>query len=221
MASSLHFRLNTLLLVLLVVMAGAIIALLASRAYGGPLDPPAAPTSTMKTLDEIPNSWGRLLDSTNGGAGGFGQPPAGCNSDRFKCVLAYCPGSPACVYVYPAVLDEETGLVWERAPSGSSGTWGLALTRCSNLGLGTRLGWRLPTITELESLLDSDTNLLPAGHPFAVGASGTFWSHSPYYQGSPDRWFMQLGALPFSQGASTSSSRAWCVRGPGWDDEPS
>ena len=46
MVSSLHVRLNTLLLVLLVAMAGAIIALLASRAYGGPLDPTTSPGST-------------------------------------------------------------------------------------------------------------------------------------------------------------------------------
>jgi hypothetical protein len=39
-------RVNTLLLLLLVLMAGAIIAILATRAYGGPLDPPAAPGST-------------------------------------------------------------------------------------------------------------------------------------------------------------------------------
>jgi hypothetical protein len=39
-------RLNSLLLVLLVVMAATIIAMLASRAYGGPLDPPGPVGST-------------------------------------------------------------------------------------------------------------------------------------------------------------------------------
>lgn len=39
-------RVNTLLLVLLVLMAGAIITMLATRAYGGPLDPPGPPGAT-------------------------------------------------------------------------------------------------------------------------------------------------------------------------------
>ena len=39
-------RINTLLLLLLVLMAGAIITMLATRAYGGPLDPTGPPTST-------------------------------------------------------------------------------------------------------------------------------------------------------------------------------
>ena len=39
-------RINTLLLVLVVLMAGAIITMLATRAYGGPLDPPGPPAAT-------------------------------------------------------------------------------------------------------------------------------------------------------------------------------
>ncbi len=39
-------RINTLLLLLVVLMAGAIIAILATRASGGPLDPPGAPAPT-------------------------------------------------------------------------------------------------------------------------------------------------------------------------------
>ena len=43
---TLSIRFNTLLLLLLVLMAGAIITMLATRAYGGPLDPTGAPAST-------------------------------------------------------------------------------------------------------------------------------------------------------------------------------
>ncbi len=44
-------RINTLLLVLVVLMAGAIIAILATRASGGPLDPPGPPASTPGGID--------------------------------------------------------------------------------------------------------------------------------------------------------------------------
>jgi parallel beta-helix repeat protein len=45
-------RFNTLLLLILVLMAGAIITMLATRAYGGPLDPPGPPSAT-GTLPQV------------------------------------------------------------------------------------------------------------------------------------------------------------------------
>lgn len=44
----------------------------------------------------LPPTWDKLLDSTNG-------DEDGCNSDRFICVMGD-----------RAVLDNETGLVWDR-----------------------------------------------------------------------------------------------------------
>jgi hypothetical protein len=52
MFTTVSHRVNTLLLVLLVLMAGAIIAILATRASGGPLDPPGPPSAT-GTLTQI------------------------------------------------------------------------------------------------------------------------------------------------------------------------
>jgi hypothetical protein len=49
-------RVNTFLLVLLVLMAGAIIGILANRAGAGPLDPPAAPSSTLHNIIYQPGS---------------------------------------------------------------------------------------------------------------------------------------------------------------------
>jgi hypothetical protein len=56
--TSLFNRLNTFLLILLVLMAAAIIAILATRASAGPLDPPAAPASTNRSLIFQPASCG-------------------------------------------------------------------------------------------------------------------------------------------------------------------
>jgi hypothetical protein len=77
-----------------------------------------------------------------------------------------------------AVLDRETGLVWERAPGTAPGgpfgepfttlPWGQAVEACRQFTVGGRMGWRLPTYEELQSLKDPDTDEhgLPPGHPF-------------------------------------------------------
>src|ERR1700687_920579 len=53
-----------------------------------------------------------------------------------------------------AVLDRETGLVWERdASSGENFNWFAAARSCYSKGIGGRKGWRPATIEELTSLL--------------------------------------------------------------------
>lgn len=117
-----------------------------------------------------------------------------------------------------AVLDRETGLVWERTPSGSSLThWDFALTLCAEAGTGNRRGWRTPSIQELASLIDpTNGNMLPPGNPFqGVAASPTFyWSATS----SPDifAWVVAFGAVgPHSVGTAdkTDAGLTWCVRG--------
>jgi hypothetical protein len=67
-----------------------------------------------------------------------------------------------------AVLDRETQLVWERSPTGPI-TWRNAIIHCFNMSLGGRKGYRLPTIEELTTLVDTRAGtptFLPVGNPF-------------------------------------------------------
>lgn len=135
-------------------------------AAAGDLNPPPSalsngvPAPTMKTLDQIPPTWDQTLSSL-GPLMADGVTRDACNSPRFRCVLAN----------NEAVLDRETGLVWERAPAATRHPWDQAVDfRCPVRGTGNRRGWRLPTAEELLSLLGAG-----GGHPF-ISVQASYWT---------------------------------------------
>jgi hypothetical protein len=163
----------------------------------------------MKTLDSASGPWDRRLDSTNGVAGP--DPPAGCNSARFRCVLSYIDNGMA---VYPAVLDLETGLVWQRTPSNATSQWLGAHDQCWQLAAGQRRGWRMPRIEELDSLLDAQNGYqLPPGAPFtAVATNDVFWSSSESRADFLGE-LVTIGASTHGRELRSAVHRTWCVRG--------
>jgi hypothetical protein len=128
-----------------------------------------------------------------------------------------------------AVLDRNTGLVWERSPSTDSTTWPLARISCVNKTVGGQRGWRLPSAVEIMSLQDRSiiNSQLPPGHPFTVNNPvGSYWTATtvvPPTVSSPVSGDT-LGAVwvyLFGSGVVAESSRqptvtnlSWCVRGP-------
>lgn len=83
-----------------------------------------------------------------------------------------------------AVLDRETGLVWQRSPSATASSLFGTQFRCLDSNVGGRKGWRLPTASELLSLFDPAATAppyLPAGHPFTGfnARSQFFWTSTP------------------------------------------
>lgn len=170
-----------------VALLGGVVG--AAAAVDPKLDPGTAPAPTFKTLDQVQPTWDQIL-------------PA---AQRFKLVMGGV-----------AVLDKETGLVWEKVPDTSSWGWDNALSFCYRRVVGGRLGWRLSTIEELTSLVDpavpSPGPTLPSGHPFAV-SSPAFWSASTV-NGVPSwAWGMRLmdGEANFDD--KSSHNPVWCVRG--------
>jgi hypothetical protein len=125
-----------------------------------------------------------------------------------------------------AVLDRETGLVWERAPfNGRTNFAGAALT-CAARITGDRFGWRLPTLPELQTLTQpSKSNpALPDGHPFAnvqFDVAFPFALFDFYWTTTADPHTTFSGfmiAVSFKTGETVSTSvtnnqNFWCVRG--------
>ena len=77
------------------------------------------------------------------------------------------------------ILDELTGLIWHSHASlgKHNATWTDALTTVGSYARETGLPWRLPTINELESLVDASSHspALPAEHPFS-DIQQSYWS---------------------------------------------
>ena len=97
-------------------------------ATAGDMNPPGAPGSTMKSLNDIPPSWHQII----------------ITGERFEIVMGG-----------EAVLDRETGLVWAKnANILGAVNWATAKRTTYDLVIGNRKGWRLPTIEEMMSLAD-------------------------------------------------------------------
>jgi hypothetical protein len=117
-----------------------------------------------------------------------------------------------------AVLDKETGLVWEQSPSTITFTWELAQHHCNTLVVGDRMGWRLPTVQELASLVDLSVYpgpFLPAGHPFSNVQSAPYWPTTLAFDSSY-AWYVHFGngAMGRVFGfESVNDYFVWCVRG--------
>jgi Protein of unknown function (DUF1566) len=124
-----------------------------------------------------------------------------------------------------AVLDRETGLVWEKTPNPipAVGEWHGARYACINTNVGGRKGWRLPSIPELASLIDLSATaapMLPPGHPFTTGftsvQSVSFWSATASTElPTTVAWFVNFfdGNVDTSNQGNAPDLRVWCVRG--------
>jgi hypothetical protein len=131
-------------------------------------------------------------------------------------------------YNNEAVLDRETGLVWQKTPNdGNVGslnpptTFGSAKGDCVTNQTGGRSGWRLPTVYELMSLRDSNSSFYPTiPHNIFQSVSSTnhYWSSTSF--GSDPNSVYTVNFIPTANGApylgadkQTGTASVWCVRG--------
>ena len=116
-----------------------------------------------------------------------------------------------------AVLDKETGLIWERSPQTTSAKWIAAHRACIEKNVGGQKGWRLPSLQELTSLVDPSVAppgpTLPPGHPFLTVQSTVYWSATRVDEDARGSWAVHFG---LGGGATfinwAHSVQSWCVR---------
>lgn len=131
--------------------------------------------------------------------------------------------APAGRYTTPAsgtVYDTKTKLTWQQATAPGTYTWGSETTAgtaqyyCANLGL-SGAAWRVPTLKELQTLVDYSQ---PPGSTATIDASffpGTpangFWSATPANYSPGDAWYVDFshGNTPYASYSSSLAAR--CV----------
>jgi hypothetical protein len=114
------------------------------------------------------------------------------------------------------ILDKETGLVWQKSLNTTERNWYDAQFYCSNLNLGWRKGWRVPTLQELASLLDTSRSnpMLPEGHPFSSVQLSEYWSATTDFQNADSAWVANFTAgNVYLNGKTSDLNYVWCVRG--------
>lgn len=103
------------------------------------------------------------------------------------------------------VTDNLTALVWlKNMNCFGQQTWADALASAATLNSGecglsdgsVEGDWRLPSITELYSLIDTGRSspALPIGHPFTGVQFGYYWSSTTYPEMTSYAWSLSMGA---------------------------
>ena len=160
----------------------------ATAAIAGSLAPPGAPAPTMRSIEQVKPTWDKIIPT----------------AQRFVDAL---DGT--------AVLDKETGLVWEKSTSATKYTWADVQAVCTQAGIGGRRGWRLPTIEELASLLDPTQNnpVLPSGHLFTNVYAYHYWSSTTNAIDPNSAWDVHFGTGYVGYGSKYGVFYVRCVRG--------
>ncbi|EPR32393.1 protein of unknown function DUF1566 [Alkalidesulfovibrio alkalitolerans DSM 16529] len=126
--------------------------------------------------------------------------------------------TPRFAEIPDGVLDRLTGLVWRRSADTSGGPVDFAGALAAAARLHERTGqmWRLPSITELDSLTDCSRHspALTLGHPF-TDVRDAYWSSTG--SGFDPSWafclYIDKGAVGVGH-KSRPEFFAWAVRGP-------
>lgn len=85
------------------------------------------------------------------------------------------------------VMDHKTGLVWQQADDGKYRSWANAQKYCENLVLGGKSDWRLPSINELETIIDFSRSS-PAIDPVFSCQSDNYWSNTVFNAAPNGAW---------------------------------
>ena len=170
--------------------------------YGSRLPPMDAQATSDVQLTEMVNKLNQFIAPIGESSPTPFHPAVDTDEQSlFRFVVAF-PG---------AVLDKQTGLVWEERPDATPRTWSDAARYCVDKAVGGTIGWRLPSTAELKGLFD--LSMTPPFVPTSVFPTvqrTIYWSASNAPIGESFVHFVDDRA---SDGHTPQAVPAWCVRG--------
>lgn len=105
------------------------------------------------------------------------------------------------------VIDQGTGLEWQKGGDATPRNWQDALAYCEDLSLDSQTDWRLPNIRELKSIVDI-RRFYPAVDPVFTSQSAYYWSATTVtnypatsawtvsFANGDDNWYVKTNTYP-------------------------
>jgi len=167
-------------------------------------------------------SWGPQTGTATGGGGAAAAVPKTGQTTSYRTGddgdLQPGVASPSPRFTdngNETVTDNQTGLIWAKnANLDGMKTWNAAIDYCNALSLGGHDDWRLPTVKELQSLIDFGNYgpALPSGHPFTGVQSFYYWSSTADANTTGYAWSVGLDRGDVSSYDKTFTFTVWPVR---------
>jgi hypothetical protein len=192
-------------------------AFLSGLVRAGDLEPSAPPGSTMHTLDEIYQKLEKLVPGGSVPLAKTGQTTSYAARDDGDLQRGVAWPNPRFTdHQDGTVTDNRTGLMWTKnADMDGPKTWSEALSECESCTAGGYNDWRLPNVTELQSLIDYSrcSPVLPAGHPFSAVQSAYYWSSTTGASNIANAWGVNVDQGFVEAHGKGYYHYVWCVRG--------
>lgn len=114
------------------------------------------------------------------------------------------------------VVDQGTGLEWQKSDDGTSRNWQDGLAYCEGLTLNSKTDWRLPDIRELKSIVDI-SRYHPAIDPVFASKFSSYWSATTVTtatnQPATSAWIVNFANGDDNWYVKTDNYLVRCVRG--------
>lgn len=111
------------------------------------------------------------------------------------------------------VLDQGTGLEWQKSDESTLRDWQDALGYCENLNLNSKTDWRVPNIRELKSIVEN-SRYYPVIDPAMSAKSANYWSSTSVAGHPPAHaWVVNFANGDDNWYPKTTKYNVRCVRG--------
>ena len=112
------------------------------------------------------------------------------------------------------VTDKTTGLIWQQGDDGNTYTYNDAIQHCSTFqSAEASTGWRLPSVVELMTLINSGVDLPSIDPSFSGAQSNNYWTSTPTASANMLSWTVKFDFGEIIPLLADSSLPVRCVRG--------